>query len=68
MLELHHLRSNKEDIIERLGKRGIEASKLINEVLAIDEERKHLQSERDDLLNQANTMAKEIESLFTNKG
>ena len=64
MLELHHLRSNKEDIIERLGKRGIEASKLINEVLAIDEERKHLQSERDDLLNQANTMAKEIGSLF----
>jgi seryl-tRNA synthetase len=64
MLELHHLRSNKEDIIERLGKRGIEASKIINEVLAIDEERKHLQSERDDLLNQANTMAKEIGSLF----
>ena len=64
MLELHHLRSNKEDIIERLGKRGIEASKLINEVLAIAEERKHLQSERDDLLNQANTMAKEIGSLF----
>ena len=64
MLELNHLRSNKEDIIERLGKRGIEASKLINEVLAIDEERKHLQSERDDLLNQANTMAKEIGSLF----
>jgi seryl-tRNA synthetase len=64
MLELHHLRSNKEDIIERLGKRGIEAAKIINEVLAIDEERKHLQSERDDLLNQANTMAKEIGSLF----
>jgi seryl-tRNA synthetase len=64
MLELHHLRSNKEEIIERLGKRGIEASKLINEVLAIDEERKYLQSERDDLLNQANTMAKEIGSLF----
>lgn len=64
MLELNVLRNHREETIDRLGKRGIDASKMINEILAIDEERKQLQQERDELLNQANKMAKEIGGLF----
>jgi len=64
MLELHFLRDNTQDVINRLEKRGIDAAKMVNEILDIDQERKRLQGERDELLNQANTMAKEIGKLF----
>jgi seryl-tRNA synthetase len=65
MLQLSVIREQKEKVIEGLRKRGLHfIDKTIEEVLAIDQQRKDTQKKQDDLLAEGNTLAKEIGNLM----
>lgn len=64
MLQIQAIRSNPEDIIQRLKKRNFPAEEKINEILKLDEERRQKKAELDNLLAEANVLAKQIGDLF----
>ena len=65
MLDLSVVRTQKEEIIAALDKRGIDATTLIDNALAADQKRRALQATLDQKLAAANVLAKEIGELFT---
>jgi seryl-tRNA synthetase len=60
MLQVNFIRENKDAVINGLKKRNLDASSLIEEVIAIDDSRKKCQSEADNVSAEANTIAKLI--------
>ncbi len=64
MLQLQAIREHKEEIIDALKKRAIEATSLIEEVSRLDEERRALQTQLDATLAESNKLSKEIGMLF----
>ena len=64
MLQVPFIRENKEDIINRLTKRNIDASKMIEDVILFDEERRELQTQLDNTLATSNSLSKDIGNLF----
>ncbi|MFT6814805.1 MAG: seryl-tRNA synthetase [Sphingobacteriales bacterium] len=60
MLQVNFIRENKDAVINGLKKRNLDASSLIEEVIAIDDSRKKCQSEADTVSAEANTIAKLI--------
>ncbi len=64
MLTLNAIRTQKEEIISRLAKRGIDRSDIINEVISIDEAKRNTQTQLENNLAKANAIAKEIGDLF----
>ncbi len=66
MLTLPFIRENREQVIQQLKIRNFDASRLIDEIIAADEERRRNQSETNDLQAEMNTVSKEIGQLFKN--
>lgn len=64
MLEVKNIRSNKEAYIRALAKRNFEAKEIINQVLELDELRRHSQTQLDEVLAKSNVLSKEIGKLF----
>ncbi len=64
MLQVPFIRENKDLVIARLAKRNIDASKMIDEVIAFDEDRKRIQTELDNTLAESNALSKEIGNLY----
>lgn len=65
MLQVNHIIAHKEEFIQGLLKRNIEqAEELLNEVIALDEERKKTQQELDQNLSEAKSIAKQIGGLM----
>ncbi|MBC3756938.1 serine--tRNA ligase [Hyunsoonleella sp. SJ7] len=64
MLQVPFIREHKTEVIERLAKRNIDAEKMIEEVIALDEKRRSTQSELDNTLAESNSISKEIGGLF----
>ncbi len=64
MLQPQYLRNNKEEAIARLKKRNIDAETIVDQVLALDDERKKIQFELDELLAQVNQASKSIGELM----
>lgn len=64
MLQVPFIRDNQAVVIERLSKRGIDASKMITNVIALDEKRKSIQTELDSTLAESNSISKQIGGLF----
>jgi seryl-tRNA synthetase len=64
MLQVAFIRENKEDIIARLAKRNIDATEMVTEAIAFDEDRKALQTNLDKTKAESNTLSKEIGNLF----
>ena len=64
MLDLSVVRTQKEQVIAALEKRGIDASTLVDNALVADEKRRGLQSTLDQKLALANSLAKEIGELY----
>ncbi|SFZ90519.1 seryl-tRNA synthetase [Flaviramulus basaltis] len=64
MLQVTFIRENKELVIERLEKRSIDATKMINDVIDFDEDRRRIQAELDNTLAESNTLSKEIGDLY----
>lgn len=64
MLQVAFIKENKEDVIARLAKRNIDATKMINDVIALDEDRKAIQTNLDNTKAESNAISKEIGNLF----
>ena len=64
MLQVAHIRENKEVYMEALKKRNFEAETIFGEVLQLDEERRSTQAELDNTLAESNRLSKEIGMLF----
>ena len=64
MLQVAFIREHKEDVIKRLAKRNIDATLMVNEAIALDEERRNLQTQLDSIKAESNTLSKEIGNLF----
>jgi len=64
MLQTTYIQENKEDVIDRLAVRGIDATETVNQIIFLDDKRKATQAELDSTLAEANQLAKEIGGLF----
>ncbi|MCX7551534.1 serine--tRNA ligase [Xanthomarina sp. F2636L] len=64
MLQVPFIRENKEDVIKRLAVRNLDATKMIDEVISLDEDRRQTQTLLDNTLAESNTLSKEIGNLF----
>lgn len=64
MLQVPFIRDNQADIIERLSKRNIDATEMIENVLNLDEDRRRFQTQLDNILAESNSISKEIGMLF----
>jgi len=64
MLQLNHIRENKESVIKLLAIKNYDAKEIINEVISLDDQRREAQKKLDDNLAKANTLSKKIGDLF----
>ncbi len=64
MLQVPFIRDHKDLAIARLAKRNIDATKMINDVITLDEDRRSLQTQLDNMLAESNTLSKEIGMLY----
>jgi seryl-tRNA synthetase len=60
MLQIAYLRENRDQVIERLQVRNFGPIALVDEIIAIDENRRKVQSQSDALLAESNQLAKQI--------
>ena len=64
MLELHRIREEKDEMINRLKVRNFDASELLNKVVELDAERRKKQFSLDEEAAEMNKLSKEIGNLF----
>ncbi|WP_460220153.1 serine--tRNA ligase [Psychroserpens sp. MEBiC05023] len=64
MLQVAFIREHKAEVIKRLAKRNIDASQMVDNAIALDEERKQLQTQLDNTLAESNSISKEIGNLY----
>lgn len=64
MLQLTHIRDNKDSIINALSKRNFDATTILNDIITLDEQRRELQTKLDNILAESNALSKEIGILF----
>lgn len=64
MLQLGFIRSNKEKVLQGLQKKHFQELQLVDEIISLDDQRKKLQAQSDDLLSQRNTASKSIGALI----
>lgn len=64
MLQVAFIREQKEAVIAGLAKRNLDAATMVEEVLALDEERRSIQTSLDNTLSESNKLSKEIGMLF----
>ena len=66
MLEINKIRENKKEFITLLKIKNRDFSDLLNNVIDLDNDRKSTQKKLDEMLSQANQIAKKIGSLYKN--
>ena len=64
MLQLAYIRANKESVIAGLQKKHFHEIELVDEIIGLDDQRKKLQAQSDDLLAQRNAASKSIGALI----
>lgn len=64
MLQVQFIRQNKELVLERLGVKNFKEPALVEEILALDDQRKKLTLEYDDTQAKVNSASKEIGKLM----
>ena len=64
MLQVPFIRDHREKVIEGLKKRNLDAVQMIDEVIALDETRRRLQTDLDNTLAESNNLSKEIGNLY----
>ncbi len=64
MLQLNYIRENKEEVIARLAIKNFDAKQIIESVIELDNDRRRTQNELDSLLNESNTLAKQVGDLY----
>ena len=66
MLEVKNIKQHLAAYQEAFQKRNFDASKVLPEVLQLDEQRRNMQTELDQILAESNQLSKEIGMLFKN--
>ncbi|MBO3115446.1 serine--tRNA ligase [Winogradskyella sp. DF17] len=64
MLQVAYLRNHKDEAIALLAKRNIDASEMVNMAIALDEDRRAIQTELDAIKSEANKISKDIGGLY----
>ncbi|HRG53670.1 MAG TPA: serine--tRNA ligase, partial [Bacteroidia bacterium] len=64
MLQLAYIREKKDEAIARLAIKNFDAKPILDQVLELDNDRRKTQNELDSLLNEANTIAKQVGDLY----
>ncbi len=64
MLKTSYIIENKEEVIKSLSKRNFKSEDLIDKLISIDEKRKLIQTEYENMLAESNSISKEIGLLF----
>jgi seryl-tRNA synthetase len=64
MLQVPFIKEHKQLVIDRLAIRNLDATEMIDSVIALDEERKRIQAELDTTLAESNVLSKEIGLLY----
>lgn len=64
MLQTNFIKENKALVIDRLTKRNIDATPIVENIIKLDDDRKKTQQELDNLLAEGNRLAKQIGDLF----
>src|SRR5690554_29791 len=64
MLQVPFIRENKETVIKQLAVRNLDATKMIEDVLSLDEDRRQTQTLLDNALAESNSLSKEIGILY----
>ena len=64
MLQTAFIRENRDKVIGALGKRNLDATAMVDEVIALDEKRRHTQVELDTVLMESNRLSKDIGELM----
>ena len=64
MLQISTLREKSDFVIERLAVKNFDAKLIIAEVLSLDETKRKMQNELDQLLFEQNTLAKQVGELY----
>src|SRR5690606_10108441 len=64
MLQVNYIRENRDHVVERLAIRNFKALELVDEVIALDERRRQLQTESDSIAAEANAAARQIGELM----
>jgi len=64
MLQVSHIRENKEQVIKALAKRNLDVRELVEEVISLDEKRRNTQVELDNILAEANKISASIGELM----
>jgi seryl-tRNA synthetase len=64
MIQLSFIRDNAQEVIEKLLIKNFDAKKYVEQILALDIQRRETQKKLDDCLGESNAIAKEIGVLF----
>src|SRR5690606_8538111 len=64
MLQVTYIRENRDQVLERLEIRNFKALELVDEVIALDDRRRQLQTESDSIAAEANAAARQIGELM----
>ena len=64
MLQVSYIRQNRETVLERLAVKNFSQTQLVDEVIALDDERKRVQAEFDNTQSKVNAASKEIGNLM----
>jgi seryl-tRNA synthetase len=64
MLQINHIRENKDEIIEKLAKKNFNAHDLINELITADQKKRNEQIALEQVLADSNKLAKDIGDLM----
>ncbi len=64
MLQVNYIRENRDEVVERLAIRNFQALELVDEVIALDERRRQVQTEADAIAASANAAARQIGELM----
>ncbi len=66
MLQVNYIRENREKVLERLSVRHFKQPELVDQIIAVDEERRQTQTSLDNVSASANAAAKQIGDLMRN--
>jgi seryl-tRNA synthetase len=64
MLQVSYIRENKEKVLERLAVKSFKQPELVDEIIAIDEDRRQTQAQLDSISAEANSAARQIGDLM----
>src|SRR5437016_5258389 len=64
MIQINTLRENPDHVVERLAIKCFDAKEAVSKIILIDENRRNIQNELEQNLNQQNLMAKQIGEMY----